>query len=72
MIKGRTSGAQRHGLGHEAATLMLNRTGSITTASIFLGHTYLRTASVLDDASESASAPLYDVVDGLKPKPTGR
>jgi integrase len=58
-----------HRLRHTAATLMLNRVGSITTVSTFLGHSDLKTTSVyarvLDDTSESASAALGDVVDGL-------
>jgi integrase len=58
-----------HRLRHTAATLMLNRVGSITTVSTFLGHTDLKTTSVyarvLDDTSESASAALGDVVDDL-------
>ena len=36
-----------HRLRHTAATLMLNETGSIATVSSFLGHTELRTTSVL-------------------------
>ena len=58
-----------HRLRHTAATLMLNRVGSITTVSTFLGHSDLKTTSVyarvLDDTSESASAALGDVVDDL-------
>jgi len=48
---------------------MLNRVGSITTVSTFLGHTDLKTTSVyakvLDDTSEAAAAALGDVVDDL-------
>jgi integrase len=58
-----------HRLRHTAATLMLNRVGSITTVSTFLGHTDLKTTSVyarvLDDTSETASAALGEVVDEL-------
>jgi len=58
-----------HRLRHTAATLMLNRVGSITTVSTFLGHTDLKTTSVyarvLDDTSESTSAALGEVVDEL-------
>jgi integrase len=48
---------------------MLNRAGSITTVSTFLGHTDLKTtgvyARVLEDTTKSAAVALGDVVDEL-------